>query len=106
MVAGSLIGPVGAACAELGFESFRESRNRSMSSDLEPPVAPEMGDRRAARGEGQVVERRQFADSHSDLSPEARELAAAIDNYKRIHRRRFITHEEMVSVIKGLGYRK
>jgi hypothetical protein len=77
-----------------------------MSSDLEPPVAPEYGDRRAARGDGKVVERRQFADSHSELSPEARELATAIDSYKRIHRRRFITHEEMVGVIKSLGYHK
>jgi hypothetical protein len=77
-----------------------------MSSDLEPPVTTQHGDRRANRAEGQVVERRQFADSHSDLSPEARELAAAIDSYKRIHRRRFITHEEMVAVIKGLGYHK
>ena len=77
-----------------------------MSSDLEPPVSSDHGDRRAARGDGQVVERRQFADSHSELSPEAGELAAAIDNYKRMHRRRFITHEEMVGVIKGLGYHK
>jgi hypothetical protein len=77
-----------------------------MSSDLEPPVAPGFGDRRASRGDGQVVERRQFADSHAELSSEARELAAAIDNYKRIHRRRFITHEEMISVIKELGYKK
>jgi len=77
-----------------------------MTSDLEPPVAPDQGDRRGPRGEGQVVERRQFADSHSELSTEARELATAIDNYKRIHRRRFITHEEMVNVIKDLGYHK
>jgi hypothetical protein len=77
-----------------------------MSSDLQPPVVPEQGDRRANRGEGQVVDRRQFADSHSELSPEARELAAAIDSYKRIHRRRFITHEEMIAVIKELGYKK
>ena len=77
-----------------------------MSSYLEPPVAPGFAYRRANRGDGQVVERRQFADSHSDLSPEARELAAAIDSYKRIHRRRFITHEEMISVIKELGYKK
>jgi hypothetical protein len=52
------------------------------------------------------VERRQFANSHSELSPEARELASAIDTYKLIHRRRFITFEEMLSVIQSLGYRK
>lgn len=53
-----------------------------------------------------AVERRQFADSHSELSQEARELAMAIDGYKRLHRRRFITHEEMVAVIKSIGYHK
>ena len=62
--------------------------------------------RNTAAGESPIVERRQFADSHADLSPEARELAAAIDDYKRMHRRRFITHEEMVAVIRSLGYHK
>ena len=51
-------------------------------------------------------ERRQFADSHSDLSPDAQELAMAIDGYKARHRRRFITHEEMLAVITSLGYHK
>ncbi len=53
-----------------------------------------------------AIERRQFANSHEDLSPEARELAVAIDSYKMRHRRRFITYEEMLAVIKTLGYRK
>ena len=52
------------------------------------------------------VERRQFANSHGDLSPEARELALAIDEYKLRHRRRFITYEEMLTVIRTLGYRR
>jgi len=52
------------------------------------------------------IERRQFADSHDELSPEANELAKAIDQYKLHHRRRFITYEEMLSVIKSLGYTK
>jgi NTP pyrophosphatase (non-canonical NTP hydrolase) len=51
-------------------------------------------------------ERRQFANSHQELSPEARELAQAIDSYKLMHRRRFITYEEMLAVIKSLGYRR
>ncbi|MBN2023749.1 MAG: hypothetical protein JW809_13260 [Pirellulales bacterium] len=51
-------------------------------------------------------ERRQFANSHEELSPEARELAHAIDGYKLRHRRRFITYEEMLSVITSLGYHK
>jgi len=53
-----------------------------------------------------AIERRQFANSHDGLSPAARELALAIDQYKLIHRRRFITYEEMLDVIRGLGYHK
>jgi hypothetical protein len=63
-------------------------------------------DRRSGGGDRPGVERRQFADGHAELSPEARELADAVDSYKRQHRRRFITHEEMVCVIKSLGYHK
>ena len=51
-------------------------------------------------------ERRQFTNSHEELSPEARELALAIDSYKLVHRRRFITYEEMLSVVKSLGYKR
>jgi hypothetical protein len=51
-------------------------------------------------------ERRQFSDSHDQLSPAAQELAAAIDTYKLSHRRRFITYEEMLAVVKSLGYQK
>ena len=52
------------------------------------------------------VERRQFSNSHDGLSPEARELATAIDEYKVHHRRRFITYEEMLQVVLALGYHK
>ena len=75
-----------------------------MSQDLE--FEPTFSDRRASSGERPGIERRQFADGRSELSAEARELADAVDAYKRIHRRRFITHEEMVGVIKSLGYHK
>lgn len=51
-------------------------------------------------------ERRQFTNSHDDLSPDARELAQAIDSYKLVHRRRFITYEEMLAVVKSLGYQR
>jgi len=51
-------------------------------------------------------ERRQFANSHDGLSAEARELALSIDEYKVRHRRRFITYEEMLGVIRSLGYHK
>jgi hypothetical protein len=53
-----------------------------------------------------VYERRQFTNSHEGLSPDAKELANAIDGYKLHHRRRFITYEEMLAVVKSLGYHK
>jgi len=49
-------------------------------------------------------ERRQFANSYNELSPDAAELARAIDTYKLSHRRRFINFEEMLSIFKSLGY--
>jgi hypothetical protein len=65
-------------------------------------------DRRSndASGRGPVFERRQFTNSHEGLSPDAQELARAIDGYKLHHRRRFITYEEMLSVITSLGYKR
>ncbi|MCE9546334.1 MAG: hypothetical protein K8T25_12540 [Planctomycetia bacterium] len=51
-------------------------------------------------------ERRQFTNSYEGLSADARELATAIDEYKLHNRRRFITYEEMLGVVKSLGYRK
>jgi len=65
-------------------------------------------DRRSSTTPGAAPcgERRQFANSHDELSPEAQELARAIDGYKLRHRRRFITYEEMLSVITSLGYHK
>ncbi len=62
-------------------------------SPTAPPVAPSK-------------ERRQFTNSHQELSPEAQQLANAIDRYKLLHRRRIIDYEEMLAVIKSLGYRQ
>lgn len=53
-----------------------------------------------------VTERRQFINSHEGLSPAARELALAIDQYKVRHRRRFLSYEEMLAVVESLGYHK
>ena len=78
-----------------------------MSQGLESPAEPCVDRRSQAPGEhAPVGERRQFVNSHEELSPEARELAAAIDQYKIRHRRRFITYEEMLLVVKSLGYHK
>lgn len=49
---------------------------------------------------------RQFTNSYEGLSSQAMELAQAIDAYKLRHRRRFITYEEMLTVLDSLGYRK
>ena len=51
-------------------------------------------------------ERRQFTTTPSSMRPEVAEIAAAVDNYKLRHRRRFITFDELYQVISELGYRK
>jgi hypothetical protein len=75
----------------------------SYATALEPFV-----DRRSSGSQSGPAgqERRQFANSYDELSPEARALGQAIDSYKLMHRRRFITYEEMLSVVKSLGYQK
>ncbi len=72
--------------------------------EMEPPFV----DRRnaAPTGDAPVRERRQFTNSHSELSADAAELARTIDEYKARHRRRFINYEEVLSVVKSLGYTK
>ena len=80
-----------------------------MSQVLESPMLHSpvtFVDRRnpAAVEQMPICERRQFGNSHDDLSPDAGELARAIDAYKLCHRRRFITFEEMLAVVKSLGY--
>jgi hypothetical protein len=78
-----------------------------MSPTFDTAVEPFVDRRNHSVGmPGQQRERRQFANSHEELSPEARELAQAIDGYKLMHRRRFITYEEMLAVVKSLGYRR
>ena len=76
-----------------------------MSQGLESPAESQVDRRSHSPGEHSPGgERRQFANSHDDLSPETRDLANAIDQYKIRHRRRFITYEEMLVVVKSLGY--
>lgn len=74
-------------------------------------AAPRDGlvDRRAPRGQSGVSaarERRQFGSSHAGLSEGGRELAAAIDRYKLQHHRRYITCDEMLTVLHELGYQR
>lgn len=67
---------------------------------------PSFTDRRIREKNIAGSERRQFANTYEGLSPRAAELARAIDQYKLHNRRRFITYEEMMSVITDLGYDK
>lgn len=78
-----------------------------MSPVLQPAPQPFV-DRRAAANSDTApsIERRQFANSYTELSPAARELGLAIDQYKMQHRRRFINYEEMLTVLLELGYQK
>ena len=78
-----------------------------MLSTATPP-SPQLTDRRSSSDQQSPVgrERRQFSNSHENLSPEAAELAQAIDQYKMQHRRRFINFEEMLSIFKSLGYQR
>lgn len=78
----------------------------SVTADVTSPV-PGFVDRRAPAAPGVPArERRQFTNSYDELSPEAGELARAIDSYKARHRRRFINYEEMLQVIQSMGYRR
>lgn len=77
-----------------------------MSPTMDTSVAPFVDRRNYEESSDVAVERRQFTNSHSELSPDARELAQAIDEYKLRHRRRFITYEEMLGVVRSLGYSK
>lgn len=72
-----------------------------------PQQAPTFVDRRQrSLGPATGADRRQFADSRDNLSPDVAELSQAIDRYKLMHRRRFITVEELFLVVTRLGYHK
>ncbi len=71
-------------------------------------LGQQMRDRRRGQSPGRVFgrERRQFASSHDDLSGEGRELAMAIDDYKLKNQRRYVTADELLSIMRTLGYAK
>lgn len=77
-----------------------------MSQLLEQKPVTFMDRRQADDGHPDGRERRQFRDSHALLNPDAQDLAEAIDQYKLLHRRRFITYEELYNVMVSLGYHK
>jgi len=81
------------------------------SSDASPnsnPRAAEFEDRRNSmvRRDSPGLERRQFSDNHDSLSAGAAELGRAVDQYKLQHRRRYVSYEELLAIVKSLGYSK
>ena len=82
--------------------------NQSFSNPLTPASTEGFNDRRnpSVQRNTPGLERHQFSDGHSNLSPDAAELGTAIDQYKLEHRRRYISYEEMLSIIHSLGYSK
>ncbi len=87
---------------DTAVEPFVDRRNYSVGG----VATREVSLRDPQQRDSQQRERRQFTNSYEELTPEARELAQAIDSYKLMHRRRFITYEEMLAVVKTLGYRR
>lgn len=70
--------------------------------------SPRFMDRRVRAGAffPEHAERRQFGNTYHDLSPAGRELAEAIDRYKLVRRRKFISCDELLEVLVQLGYKK
>jgi hypothetical protein len=77
-----------------------------MQEVLEQKPAVFLDRRRQPGARPDGPERRQFTNSHGSERPEVVEMAETIDRYKLLHRRRFITYDELYDVITGLGYRK
>ncbi|MDB4533454.1 hypothetical protein N9242_01180 [Vicingaceae bacterium] len=75
-----------------------------IANNLPPVFVERRGEQRQRNTPGN--ERRQFSDLRSNLSTEAAELGRAIDQYKLVNRRRFINYEEMLNLVKSLGYSK
>jgi hypothetical protein len=73
-----------------------------------PDRAQEFEDRRntLVRRDSPGLERRQFSDNHDSLSADAAELGRAVDQYKLQNRRRYVSYEELLGIVKSLGYSK
>ena len=75
-------------------------------TQIQPITEVPFVDRRQLTGNGDRGERRQFGNSYNNLSPEGRQLAEAIDEYKVDHHRRYITTDELLGVLGKLGYKQ
>ncbi len=83
-----------------------ENRSFGSNQNLDASAFIDRRSQGAEQGAGPGKERRQFSDSRDNLSPEAAELGKAIDQYKLANHRKYVNYEEMLSVIKSLGYSK
>ena len=90
------------------MNSGQDSSLPGISQPQQPFPLPEFADRRDPENQRKStgLERRQFTNSMSEYSPDAAELGKAVDQYKLMHRRRFINYEELLMVIQDLGYSK
>ena len=88
-------------------ESF-QAMNMAQSEfpTLAAPELPFVDRRQTSANTNGTGERRQFGNSYHNLSSAGKELAEAIDAYKLEYRRRYITTDEMLSVLTDLGYRR
>lgn len=84
------------------------STGHSLPSSQVPVLPTDFIDRRNPELQRQStgLERRQFTNSMAGYTEEAATLGRAIDQYKLLHRRRFINFEELLSVVRSLGYTK
>ncbi len=89
-----------------GAQPDTTTENGGQPASDKAPI--QFADRRSAEvgRKNPGLERRQFSDSHDSLSADAAELGRAIDQYKLVHRRRYASYEELLSIIKSLGYSK
>lgn len=87
--------------------TVNEPCSETLTADLDATADAEsfVDRRREAKLPGNG-ERRQFGSSHFDLSEPGRELAMAIDQYKIDRHRRYLTCDEILGVIKSLGYNR
>jgi hypothetical protein len=78
------------------------------ATKTDSPRAAQFQDRRNAlvRRDTPGLERRQFSDNHDSLSADAAELGRAVDQYKLENRRRYVSYEELLAIVKSLGYSK
>lgn len=88
--------------------SNQPNAEHSVVQQARSEAPTQFSDRRSADAgrKNPGLERRQFSDSHDSLSADAAELGRAIDQYKLVNRRRYASYEELLSIIKSLGYSK